>query len=67
MMETVKTGCTVRLGKEKGIVSWISTMADDDRISVFIQMEHEYVPLPDGIYEAELVLESTTPISFLWN
>ena len=67
MMETVKTGCTVRLGKEKGIVSWISTMADDDRISVFIQMEHEYVPLPDGTYEAELVLESTTPISFLWN
>ena len=30
-------------------------------------MQHSYIPMEDGEYDAELVLETTTPISFLWN
>ena len=30
-------------------------------------MNNEHFALPDGTYEAEIVLESVTPISFLLN
>ena len=65
--DMVEIGMTVRLGKEKGKVSWITMSDSDDTIIVSIEMEHDYIPLPDGEYDAELVLESVTPISFLWN
>ena len=55
----------VRLGKEEGTVSWITLM--EDEINLVIDMEHKNIPLPDGEHDAVLVLESTTPISFLWN
>ena len=66
-MEVVKTGMEIRLAKETGKVYWISTSADEDKIDVVFEMEHDTVPLEDGEYDATLVLESTTPISFLWN
>ena len=65
--DTVKIGMEVRIGKEIGKVSWIVTAANTEELSVMIEMEHDYIPLPDGEYTAELVLEKTTPISFLWN
>ena len=30
-------------------------------------MEKKVLMLPDGTYDGELVVDSTTPISFLWN
>ena len=66
-LDTVKTGMTVRIGKEKGTIGWIATVEGEEEISLIIDMENEYVPLQSGTYDAELVLESTTPISFLWN
>ena len=65
LQDQVKTGMTVRLGNEKGSVTWIGVQYDGSMI-LDIVPEHP-IPLPDGIYDAELVLESTTPISFLWN
>ncbi len=66
-IDVVKTGMKIRLAKAEGKVYWISTSAEEDVIDVFFDMEYDYVPLDDGEYDAELVLESTTPISFLWN
>ena len=66
-MDIVETGMTVRLGDERGKVSSLSTGEQEKTVTLVITMEHAYIPLPDGEYEAELVLESTTPISFLWN
>lgn len=66
-IDMVKTGMKLRLGKEEGHISWILTSDEDDQIDVVYEMDHAYIPMNDGEYDAELVLESTTPISFLWN
>ena len=66
-LDTVKTGMKVRIGKEEGVVGLIATPDGDNEISLIIDMENEHIPLQIGSYDAELVLESTTPISFLWN
>ena len=55
----------VRLGTEEGSVSFV--YEDEEGLRFLIEMENERLNLPAGSYEAELVLESTTPISFLWN
>ena len=66
-IDMVKTGMKLRLGKEVGHISWILTSDEDDQIDVVYEMDHAYIPMNDGEYDAELVLESTTPMSFLWN
>ena len=66
-LDTVKTGMRVRIGSEEGIIGWIVTLEGDDQISLIIDMDNKFIPLKSGSYDAELVLESTTPISFLWN
>ena len=66
-LEVVKTGMKMRLGKEEGRIYWISTSEENENIVIIFEMEHEYIPMDDGEYDAVLVLESTTPISFLWN
>ena len=67
MKDMLQTGMVVRVGQETGTISWIGNSADEDEIYVMFQMNKEYLPLPSGDCDAELVLESTTPISFLWN
>lgn len=65
--DRVETGMKVRMGEETGKVSWMGTMADEDQIFLQIDMERTYIQLPDGEYDAELILEAVTPIGFLWN
>ena len=67
MKDVLQTGMVVRVGQETGTISWIGNSAEEDTISVIFQMNKQYLPLPNGECDAELVLESTTPISFLWN
>ena len=67
MMDTLKPGMVLRLGDATGKLELISTVAEEEDSSLVFEMDNDYVALPDGTYEAELVLESTTPISFLWN
>ena len=57
----------LRLQKETGRVVSISTYEEDNQINVVFEMDQTRYPLADGEYDGELVLESTTPISFLWN
>ena len=63
----VEPGMIVRIGKETGKVDLILVEAQEQEVLLIIDVNQNYLPLPDGTYDAELVLESTTPISFLWN
>ena len=67
MKDVLRTGMVVRIGQETGTISWIGNSAEEDVINVMFQMNKQVLPLPSGECDAELVLESTTPISFLWN
>lgn len=67
LKDQVEQGMTVRLGQgREGTVSSIGVSLEGS-LSILIDVEGNYMALPDGDYDAELVLESTTPISFLWN
>ncbi len=66
-LDTVRKDMKVRLGKETGKVSWIFADPETEELELIMEMEHDFIPLKDGDYDGELVLESTTPISFLWN
>ena len=66
MKDQVESGMTVRIGNEETKISY-AVLRDDGLLFLLIDPIKEYIPLPDGEYDAELVLESTTPISFLWN
>ena len=63
--DIVRTGMKVRIGKEEGSVSWITIM--DDEVDLIIEADSKNTMIPDGEHDAVLVVESTTPISFLWN
>ncbi len=64
-MDQIKPGMTVRLKGETGKVDMLFSSGDE--VNYLILMEKEVLTIPDGDYDAELVLESSTPISFLWN
>ena len=66
MKDQVENGMTVRIGKEETKVSFV-VLREDGLLFLVIDPIKNYIPLPEGTYDAELVLESTTPISFLWN
>ena len=66
-LDVIKTGMKLRLQKETGRVVSISTYEEDNQINVVFEMDQTRYPMADGEYDGELVLESTTPISFLWN
>lgn len=66
--DTVETGMTVRLSDRRGKVEQIAVGATDgEEVLLIIGMDDPDYTLPDGLYDAELVLETATPISFLWN
>ena len=64
-LEMIQPGMAVRIAGQNGKINSLYTSGD--QIGLLIEMENEYLGLPDGTYDADLVLESTTPISFLWN
>lgn len=59
----VKIGMEVRVAGEKGTVQEI--IEDDQTTSAMITLDREGVKLKEGIYDAAIVLERTTAISFL--
>ena len=63
--DTLSPGMTVRLAGIEGKIDSIFT--DQENVGVLIAIEPQNKPLPKGDCEAEIVLESTTPISFLLN
>ena len=66
-MEQIKKGMKLRLLKETGTVSWLTSGVQEGLVEVGFDMDPLNYPLNDGEYDAELVLESTTQVSFLWN
>jgi len=65
--ELIKTGMVMRLGKEEGIVDNIITTAEGNESYIYFKMNSQVLQMKDGEYDAVLVLESTSPISFLWS
>ena len=66
LKEQVDSGMTVRIANYETQVGYIG-VSDDDTLFITIDPKADYIPIPEGEYEAELVLESVTPISFLWS
>ena len=64
--DSISMGMPVRIGEETGKVSMIIT-ADEETIQIMIDLDNDSFKWPDGEIDGELILESTTPISFLWN
>ncbi|MBE7070524.1 MAG: hypothetical protein E7386_08490 [Ruminococcaceae bacterium] len=62
----IKTDMKVRLGNENGKVSGVYNNGDG-YIFVIVEMDNQHLPIPDGEYDVVVVIEDTTPISFLWN
>jgi len=65
MKDQVDRGMVVRISGREGTVS-STGVSEEGTLTLIIDVEGRYIPLPEGEYDAELVLESTTPISFLW-
>ena len=63
--DVFEPGMKVRIGKEEGTISSVMEMGGEN-ITVICDMESYYIPLPDGDYDGEVVVESTRPVSFLW-
>ena len=66
-MDMVKTGMKVRFGNGMGHVGWVTAFDEDKTVQVIYEMDQIDYPLTDGEFDAELIVESTTPISFFWN
>lgn len=58
--EEVQTGMQIRVQDSLYSVKEVDTQADGSALV------YADVTLPDGTYEAEIILETITPIQFLW-
>ena len=68
--DVVETGMRLRMGNEEGTIGMIAVIDSeegDEEMLLIIDMDNDRLHLPDGEYDADLVLETTTPVSFLWN
>ena len=61
--DLVRAGMKVRVAGEEGTVRMI--VQDGDSVFVTITLDRENAKLKEGFYDAKIVLESTTPVSFL--
>lgn len=68
-MDQVSVDMKVRVRNETGKIIMVisSNEPANPEASVEIEMDREPIPLPDGTYDGELVLETTTPLGFLLN
>lgn len=68
LQDVAAVGMEVRIAGEKGKIDMIMMGGtEDEGMEVYINLDRGYVPLRSGEYDAELVLERTSPLSFLWN
>ena len=64
-MDLLEVGMPVRLAGKTGRIEFF--YQDTEETGLSVKMDDESAVLPDGIYDAQIVVESTTPISFLLN
>ena len=68
MKDVIDNGKVVRIGDSvTGKVYYIGNSRDDEYLNVLIDLDPGSSAPKAGDYDAVLVLESKTPISFLWN
>lgn len=74
--DQIEVGMFVRVNHEKLRIEYVSSslerLPEDMTIADHEAGQSVYTAgldgeLPDGVYEAEIVVESITPVSFLWN
>ena len=71
--DIIDRGMEVRLGEERGVVGAIMNVdvvgyeTGKDGAVVYFEMDNKPVSIEDGTYDGEIVVETSTPISFLWN
>ena len=63
--EMVKIGMTVRMADQEGVIDFIFETSDG--VGVSVTLNNPNPGLKDGVYDAQIILETTTPISFLLN
>ena len=63
--DLVKVGMKVRVAGEEGSISEL--FEQDGEEMVLISMNREDARLREGVYDAEIVLEAVSPVSFLLN
>ena len=61
--DQVKIGMKVRVAGQEGTVTTL--VEDDEEVLVRADLDRADVELKDGAYDATIVLESTSPVSFL--
>ena len=59
----VRTGMTVRVAGEEGTIQ--ETVSDDEAVLVTVSLNRGEARLKEGTYDGTIVLQTTTPISFL--
>lgn len=64
--ETVKVGMTVRLGELEGSITALYENQSNGKIAM-VTMDDSSVILKEAAYDAEIVLETFSPMSFLFN
>ena len=68
MKDTLSPGMKLRVvGEEGELLHMYTTPEEEPQLGLIFQMEKAVLGVPDGDYDAVLVLESVTPISFLLN
>lgn len=63
--EDVREGMTVRVGGRSGRVDY--AYQDGSIVNVTASLDNSGVALPAGVYDAQIVTETLSPISFLMN
>lgn len=61
--DQVKIGMKVRVAGQEGTITTL--VEDDEEVLVRADLDRADVELKDGAYDATIVLESTSPVSFL--
>lgn len=61
--DQVKIGMKVRVAGQEGTVTTL--VEDDEEVTAVAELDRADVEMKDGAYDATIVLESTSPVSFL--
>ena len=61
----IREGMTVRLAREEGHVDYV--YEDGGALRIMASLDDGAQPLPQGVYDVQIVTETLSPISFLLN
>ena len=65
--DIVKKEMPVKIAKETGSIYGITSAVDADATTALVILDDRSVILPPGNYDAQIILERISPISFLFN